>query len=277
MFRRSFLFPVLLLSGLTLLSCSAERKLAVEYVRKREPASALLIAPDFSYKYNFKIPDIGNFDDLSAEQKDSALFFSSDLLQYINDSTLFAAYLNGLSTGLKNYGFNTYMGESARRFIESGSDGLIINLAQLELEEFLDSISDDASYSEEENYRYQFYLNAINFNSWFEIARVNHQDTTLVLYTTNKITDEFQGGYQYFPFTGDVKYYYSIDSMTVDDVYQSAYSYSYYYSGLIFDYMMNEYVRTNLDTGKQPIGYYTYDRISGIVRKGYGQRMIRIR
>lgn len=277
MLRKGFLFPAVVLSFIVLLSCSAERKLAVEYVKKREPASALLIAPDFSYKYNFKIPDIENFFELSGAQKDSTLFFNSDLLQYIDDSVLFASYLKGLSTGLANYGFRTYSGESARKFIESGSDGLIINLAQLELEEYLDSISDEASYSEEENYNYQFYLNAINFNSWFEIARVNHQDTTLVLYTSNKITDKFEGGYQYFPFTGDVKYYYSIDSMTVDDVYKSAYSYSYYYAGLIFDYLMNEYVRTHLDAGKQPLGYYTYDRISGIVRKGYGQRMIRIR
>jgi hypothetical protein len=277
MLRKGFLFPAVVLSFIVLLSCSAERKLAVEYVRKREPASALLIAPDFSYRYNFKIPDIENFYELSAEQKDSALFFSSDLLQYINDSTLFAAYLSGLSTGLGNYGFRTYSGESARKFIESGSDGLIINLAQLELEEYLDSISDEGTYSEEENYNYQFYLNAINFNSWFEIARVNKQDTTLVLYTSNKITDKFQGGYQYFPYTGDVKYYYSIDSITVDDVYNSAYSYSYYYAGLIFDYLMNDYIRTHLPPGVMPVGYYTYDRISGIVRKGFGQRLIRIR
>lgn len=261
---------------LHLTSCNPERRLANNFVKKREPASILLLSPEFSYKYNYKVPDIDNFDSLPKQAQDSLLFFNSELLQYIDDSLLITNYIKGLSSGLKSLGFNVFTTGTTESFVNRGSDGLIVNVAQLELEEYLDSISDNASFGDEEHYNYNLYITAVNINSWLELTRVNHQDSAPVLYASNTLTDRFDGGFRYFPFTGEVKYDYTIDSLKVDDIYSSTISIGNLYAGLLFDHLMNDYIQRSLSPGMEPSKYYTWDRFSGTVRKSKGQRFTRL-
>ena len=193
MLRKLLVSFLLIAVFLQLFSCNPERQLAKDFIKKREPASILLLPPKFSYKYNFKIPDIDNFDSLSKPVQDSLLFYNSKLLQYIDDTLFIASYIRGLSSGLKSYGFNVFTTGTAGSFVNRGSDGLIVDVAQLVLEEFFDSISDNASFGDEEQYNYELYITALNINSWLEISRVNHQDSVLVLYASNTMTDRFNG------------------------------------------------------------------------------------
>lgn len=275
---RRFLFLLSLAAViLHLTSCNPERHLANNFIKKREPASILLLSPEFSYKYNYKLPDVDNFDNLSKQAQDSLLFFNSELLQYIDDSLLITNYIRGLSSGLKSLGFNVFTTGTTGSFVNRGSDGLIVNVAQLELEEFLDSISDNASFGDEEHYNYDLYITAVNINSWMELTRVNRQDSALVLYASNTLTDRFDGGFRYFPFTGEVKYDYTIDSLKVEDIYTSAISIGNLYAGLLFDYLMNDYIRMSMSPGMEPSKYYTWDRFSGTIRKSKGQRFTRLK
>jgi len=275
---RRFLFLLSLAAVLLhLTSCNPERHLANNFIKKREPASILLLSPEFSYKYNYKLPDVDNFDNLSKQAQDSLLFFNSELLQYIDDSLLITNYIRGLSSGLKSLGFNVFTTGTTGSFVNRGSDGLIVNVAQLELEEFLDSISDNASFGDEEHYNYDLYITAVNINSWMELTRVNRQDSALVLYASNTLTDRFDGGFRYFPFTGEVKYDYTIDSLKVEDIYTSAISIGNLYAGLLFDYLMNDYIRRSMSPGMEPSKYYTWDRFSGTIRKSKGQRFTRLK
>lgn len=277
MIRNSLYFVLLALISLQLASCSPERGLAKRFVRERQPLSILLLPPEFSYKYNFKIPDIENFDSLPKLTQDSLLYYNSELLQYISDSLLISGYINGMSSGLKTLGFNVHASESSESFVNRGSEGLIVNIAQIELEEYFDSISENASFGDEELYNYELYLTALNINSWFELTRVNQQDTTLVLYASNTLTDKFDGGFRYFPFSGDVKYEYTIDSLRLDEIYPSISFYGNLYAGYLFDFLMNDYIARNLQAGYQPSGYYTYDRLTGAIRKNNGQRFTRLK
>lgn len=262
------LFASLLLH---LTSCSLERRLANNFVTKREPVAFLLLPPDFSYKYSYKIPDIENFESLPQATQDSLLFYNSDLLQYINDSTLINGYINGLNSGLKALGYSVYLPGSTENFVNSASESIIVNLAQLQLEEFYDSISDDASFGDEELYSYELYITALNVNSWIELSRVNHNDTaTQTLYASSTLTDYFDGGFRYFPLSGDVKYTYSIDSLRVEDVYYSVNNLGYLYAGYLFDYLMNDYIQKNLPPGRLATQLYTFDRYAGMVRKQKG-------
>ncbi len=275
---RRFLFLLSLAAViLHLTSCNPERHLANNFIKKREPASILLLSPEFSYKYNYKLPDVDNFDNLSKQAQDSLLFFNSELLQYVDDSLLITNYIRGLSSGLKSLGFNVFTTGTTGSFVNRGSDGLIVNVAQLELEEFLDSISDNASFGDEEHYNYDLYITAVNINSWMELTRVNRQDSALVLYASNTLTDRFDGGFRYFPFTGEVKYDYTIDSLKVEDIYTSAISIGNLYAGLLFDYLMNDYIRMSMSPGMEPSKYYTWDRFSGTIRKSKGQRFTRLK
>ncbi|KAF0195189.1 MAG: hypothetical protein FD166_3050 [Bacteroidetes bacterium] len=269
----AFVIPLILLS----VSCSPERRLANSYVKKQEPVSVLLLMPDFSFKYAYKVPDVENFDSLGSAVQDSLLFFNSDLVQYLDDSIVISSYLEGLSSGLKNYGFNVFTSGMADGFVNSGTEALIFNLAQLQFEEFFDSISDEVSFGEEELYNYELFITALNINSWFELSGVNHYDTsTRILYTSQTITDYFDGGFRYFPFSGEVKYSYTLDSLKTSDVYRVVKDIGLQYSDYLYDYLMNDYVQKNLPPGTRAEQTYTYDRQAGVVRKNKGQGFIRL-
>jgi len=252
-------------------SCSIERKLGREYLKKKNPSAVLLLSPDFIYKSSFKVPDVDNFNALPTDVQDSLLFFSSDLVQYISDSVFFDTYLKGISLGLRQLGFTVYRQAAASDFINNGLNAVIVNLAQLQLEEFYDSISDDASYGDEENYNYELFINALNVNSWFELSRLNQNDTMKrILYSSTTYTDYFDGGFRYFPLTGDVKYYYTLDTLTVDQVYTNASYTGYKYAGYLFDYMMNTYISQHMPNGIVPEKNFTFDRNSVKLRKSKG-------
>ena len=266
--RRFLLFVSTTILLLQLTSCSPERRLANDFIKKNQPVSILLLAPDFSYKYNYKIPDIEDFDSLPVNVQDSLLFFNSRLLQYINDSTFFSNYLLGLATGLKSIGMNPYFFDSADTFLSTDSEALILNLVQLQFEEYYDSIGDEASFGDVELYSYELFITAVDVSSWFELSIINNHDTSAaVLFTSNTLSDNFNGGFQYLPFSGEVKYNYTIDSLTTDFIYSSAYALGNLYSGYLFDYLMNGYIQKNLPPEFTPKDQYTYERTSGMIKK----------
>jgi len=261
-----FIFITILMLQFT--SCSPERRLANEFIKNNQPVSILLLAPDFSFKYNYKIPDIADFDSLPVHVQDSLLFYNSRLLQYIDDSTFFSNYLLGMATGLKSSGVNPYFSDSADSFLSTGSEALILNLAQLQFEEYYDSIGDEASFGEVELYSYELFITAVDVSSWFELSMINNHDTSAaVLFTSNTLSDNFNGGFQYLPFSGEVKYNYTIDSLTTGFIYSSAYTLGNIYSGYLYDYLMNVYIQKNLPPDFTPINQYTFDRASGMIRK----------
>ncbi|MCB9016259.1 MAG: hypothetical protein H6541_10730 [Lentimicrobiaceae bacterium] len=276
--RKSLIAALAVMLMLLTGSCSVERQLAAEFMKKKEPVAVLLLAPDFMYKYSYKIPPVDNFNQLPAEVQDSLLFFNSDLIQYLNDSSFFNAYINGLSRGLRQLGYTVYREASTGDFINNKSKAMIVNLAQLQLEEFYDSISDEASYSDEENYNYGLFITALNVNSWLELSHLNQNDTAKrVLYASETYTDYFDGGFRYFPLTGEVKYYYTIDTLTPDQVYYYASNTGYQYAGYLFDYLLNSYITQHMPDKSQPIQPYTYDRNSGMIRKSKGQGFIELK
>lgn len=258
-------------------SCSPERRLAKSFVRNRGPVSVLLLAPDFSYKYSYKVPDVEKFDSLDAVVQDSLLFFNSALIQHLDDSAVFSNYMSGLSAGLKSYGFSVYSSSMADDFVNSVDEALILNLAQLQFEEFFDSISDEVSFGEEELYNYELFITGLNINSWFELSGINHYDTsTRILYTSQTITDYFDGGFRYFPFSGEVKYSYTLDSLKTSDVYRVLKDIGFQYSGYLYDYLMNDYIQKNLPPGISAEQTYTLNRQAGVVRKNKVQGFIRL-
>jgi len=262
---------------LLLISCSSERRLANSFVRNREPVAVLLLTPDFSYKYSYKVPVVEKFDSLETAVQDSLLYFNSGLVQYLDDSVVFSNYMSGLSAGLKSSGFSVYTSGMADDFVNSGTEALIFNLAQLQFEEFFDSISDEVSFGEEELYNYELFITALNINSWFELSGVNHYDTaTRILYTSQTITDYFDGGFRYFPFSGEVKYSYTLDSLKTSDVYRVIRDIGLQYSGYLYDYLMNDYIQKNLPPGIKAEQTFTYDRQAGVVRKNKGQGFTRL-
>lgn len=250
-------------------SCSPERRLASRYLNNKKSEAILLVAPDFIYKNSYKVPFLENFDSYSQYEKDSISYFTSDVVQYINDSVYISLFMNSLSNGLRYFGYKTYNDESADKFLEQKNNtSLIINYAQIQVEEYFDSINKYTSYDYLLTQSEPIFITAINMNNWLELAGLNNVDSSpIVLFNTRIITDDFKGNFIYYPLTGSYSYRYTIDSLSIDKLYNAAHSLGSLHSQWIFDYLMNEYVRKNLPQNRVPQKKFTFDLKNGVLKK----------
>ena len=263
---------LLVLSAFLLGSCSVERRLANEYFRHRQSNAVLVIPADYIYKRNLKAWEIEGAAEMNDATLDSALIANSLFLQYVSDSIFLEAYMNSLIDGLRKKGMKVYLKPDTDLFLEEERTKHIVNVAQLMLEESVDLLF-DPDYDIEHRIMGDFYLNTVLISSWFEISGVNEEDPkTAVAFAEMTLSDQFDGRMRYFPFTGNVVYTYSVDSINLNDVYYLASTAGSHYSGYIFDYLMNRFIDRNIPPGKPRTVYYRYDFNTRMLKKAYGER-----
>lgn len=255
-----FILSLILFIGI-LVSCSFERKLAREYVKSEENRSVLIIPPDYLFKTSLKEWQVDSINENDEWTRDSILFENSLYLKNIEDSVLLEYYISNYINELKAYGFNVYGEDSLMSFLNGQQNAFIINMAQLEIEEYIMPIKEEAEFGE-----YIYFevidLNAVNLNSWFEISRVNDNESVDVFFTSLYATDDLEGFFTFNYFTGDVGFRYSIDTLLVDEIYQLSAIAGYTYAGYTFDYLMNTYIQKRLlEEGLYSSNiYYHYNR-----------------
>ncbi len=258
-YNLAFFLSILLILN----SCNIEKKIAREYVSANKNISILILPPDFVYKTNLKTYEIKNFDSYDDFTKDSLLFENSLFLKYISDSIFLKNYTDNLNVELSKMGFNVYLSNNLNKFLSVKTSAYILNIAQLEIEEYKMPISDNDIYDDTILYYKNFDINAININSWFEITKLN--DTKYhkkLLYDSQYITDKFKGGFTYNPFTGKVRYKYSSQELNVDDIYKFSSVLGERYADYIYDYFLNEYIIQQIPKENQPKYYYHYNRFN---------------
>jgi hypothetical protein len=235
-----------LLFALILLSCSIERKIAREYIRNDTTRSVLVISPDFIFKTSLKSYEIDSAENLDEWALDSMLWESSLFLKYISDSLFLDYYFENYYAEMEALGFAVYKEDSLFSFLSGKNNAYIVNLAQLELEEYVMPIEEYEQFGE-----YLYYevidLNAINVNSWFEISRVNYEEDKALFFTSHYLTDEMHGAFRYYYFTGDVTFSYDIDTMLVEEIYKLGALIGHTYAAYTFDYLLNKYIDKRMD------------------------------
>ena len=251
------LFFALVTGILAITGCSPEMKLAKTYVKSHAAGPALVVFPDMVFKYNLKTDSL-NLDGLSEEEKDSLLWFASDFIQNINDSAFLTQYEKGYLDGLKELGIKTYTEKNLDDFFNNDSNGFVVNVAQIQLEEqyypYLDQIDlNGITYSHTQT------LNALDINTWFEMRLVNNPEKPKVLFTENLLTDDYEGFFEQNPFTGQMQYFYHIDSLNTDKIYHDIYDLGKQYASYTFDYLLNKYLDSNLPQDLKSNRYLHYD------------------
>ncbi|GAB1403494.1 hypothetical protein DSECCO2_602340 [anaerobic digester metagenome] len=255
-----------LMMGL-LTACSPERRLAREFVTLKEPVTVFLISPDFIFKESYKVPDSVDFAGLSKQQTDSVLFFNSRLLQYTSDSIFIGSYLQGMVAAMKTAGVKVFLADTGLRFAQSEMPAYIIHIAQLQLEEYYDSL---VSFPDilDESLVYVTYFTAVNVNSWYELSKLNDESSSRqVLFNSETIQDYVEDGMRYIPISGDYKFMSYIDSLTVTDVYELAGHVGFLNGNRLFDYMMNAWIKQRLPQQTGLIKLFSYDLTSGELRR----------
>ena len=240
--------------------CNPEKKLAKSFVYQSGKRSALVFSPEYIYKENQKTWLLdslkGNFSD---EQKDSLLWEMSDYVKNINDSIFLKKFTRGFFYQLAKYGFDVFDQDAIDLFMQNDSSAYFINIPQVELDETIYPYKDKMLINGY-TYFHQHYLNAIDLSTWLEISKVN--DTIInkqVMFASDLITDDLNGSFDYDEETDQLKYYYKIDTLTVNQLYDLAITLGKKYAGYTYDYLLNRYILTQKQPGDTLQYYWHYD------------------
>ncbi len=244
-----------------ILSCSIERKIAREYIKSDTARSVLLIPPGYLFKTSLKSYEIENSDELSQYELDSLLIENSLFLKHVSDSAFLSQYVNSFMKELEEMGFRVYPDDSLHAFLGGQNHAFIINLAQLELEEYVMPLEEEEQFGD---YVYTYYLdlNAINLNSWIEISRINFEEDKEFFFSSLYLTDEMDGYFRLNYFTGDVVFRHTIDTLLVDDIYSLGAVAGQLHAGYAFDHLLNKYIdkRMKEKNFRRSDIYYHYNR-----------------
>jgi len=258
-------------------SCTLEQKIGQKFFKEAAGNYAVMvIPPDFLYKTNLKTGDIEGFKNMTKAEQDSALFQNSHFIKEISDSTFLAGYITSLMEQLSFHGIKLYGPADFDGFLKHKGQNYVVSLAQAELEEYIKVVTTEEILGEEDYYQEEFTLNALNVNSWFEVARLNDTTTSKkqILYASHYIFDSFESRLVENPFTGDVVFKYAIDSLTIDDVYSFGKFLGMKYAEYLYDYFMNAYIFEKFPAEKEPAMYLHFDHKRRITYPAENDRFI---
>lgn len=260
--KSHFLFTgviILLISGF-FYGCNSEKKLAKQFVYQSDKRSSLIFTPDYLYKTNQKTWLLDSLKGtFSQEQKDSLLWELSDYIKNIDDSVFIKKFARGFMYQLAKYGFNVYGQEAIDLFMLNKSNAYLINIPQIELDETIYPYKDKTVVNGY-TYFHQHYLNAIDLSTWFEISKIN--DSVInkeVMFANDLMTDDLTGSFDYDETNDQLKYYYIIDTLTVNQIYNLAIELGKRYAGYTYDYLLNKYIITQKQPDDTLHYYWHYD------------------
>jgi len=245
-------------------SCSPERKLAVYYAKNASSINAIVLPPAYLFKVNQKTYLLDSLGITDESLFDSVLYANSTLLQYIDDSLFISNYIYGFKKELAVFGIKVYGENEMGKFLENDSNAVMVNVAQLELEEVLYPWEDEAQIYDTK-YTYSHLLNAIYINSWIEIGRYDQENNKQQVYFASDLTtDMVDGEFNYDVFSQKIQYMYNYDSLTVSQLYDYAYVLGRTYAGYTFDLLLNTYLDKKLLNGTRSDKYWRYDPIKHV-------------
>lgn len=236
---------IAIVSVLALSSCRTDMKLAKAFVAEHTGIQAAVYFPeqaDVKVEYNTQY-----------ERKTEALDgFSQDLFLDV----MYDAYADAMNA----YGVNVYVPSNANN-VQVDSVHWLVMLSRMEISGRITEY-EDYFFSDNDEYCYKTPLNTVNVASWFEVSDGEWKP---VLFCEHNLMDGFESKASYSFWTSQIEYNYTIDTLKLKDVYNYAVYLGKLYAGYTYDYMMNDYVDTemakkNNDWNRFPLRYDPYKR-----------------
>lgn len=246
--------------ALLLSACSVERQMGRKYIARADSTSFLVLFPAEVFVVNKKNENFDGSFLFSEAQKDTSLFRNSVLLPFLNDEAILTPFKESFVKELSNYGYRVYDTTQMDQFMAVEHHSRVLNVAQIELQEYLTSY-EDAVTVDEQVYTKVIYLNGINIGSWFEISPINEVEKAKipVLFATHDLTDRWNGYFVQRFLTGEIEYRLEIDSLQPNDVLNFAAYLGRLYAAYTFDYMLNRDIKSKTPLQEQTEVYYRYD------------------
>ena len=246
--------------ALLMSACSVERQMGRKYIARADSTSFLVLFPAEVFVVNKKNENFDGSFLFSEAQKDTSLFRNSVLLPFLNDEAILKPFKESFVKELSNYGYRVYDTTQMDQFMAVEHHSRVLNVAQIELQEYLTSY-EDAVTVDEQVYTKVIYLNGINIGSWFEISPINEVENAKipVLFATHDLTDRWNGYFVQRFLTGEIEYRLEIDSLQPNDVLNFAAYLGRLYAAYTFDYMLNRDIKSKTPLQEQTEVYYRYD------------------
>lgn len=222
----------------TLSSCRTDLKLAKTFVAERTGIQAAVYFPEKA--------EVKSEFNTSYGQSEVLKGFSQDLFLDI----MYGAYADALEA----YNVNVYIPEDADN-VQVDSLHWLVMLSRMEVTCRITEY-EDYLFSDTDEFSYKHPLNTVNVASWFE---VNDGDWKPVLFCEHNLIDGFDSHTDYSFWTGQLDYNYSIDTLNLDNVYNYAVYLGKLYAGYTYDYMMNDFVSTEMK--KQNLDYWNQNML----------------
>jgi len=235
--------------------CTLEQKLAKTFIGQKNFGDFYLLKPDRLFKYNLKEFEIPGIDTLGNYTKDSLLMANSLFLKNISDSVFIEAFTSGLATALESFGAEVLPEHAVDTLLVNGGTPHILNVAQFSLEEYIHPYSSEELVYDEIIVIDGIDLNAINYNVWLELGMLNTEKNNKVLFVSDFLLDYINGTLKQNLITGKMSFDYTIDTITMEQVYEYSRQFGKATANYLFDYLMNNYIGENLPED------YIYERI----------------
>jgi len=258
MLTRSLYLIALLIFLLT--GCSVEQKLGKLFVDSGKPTEYLLLHPSIIFKYNLKEFEVPGADTLDGYLKDSLMIENSLFLKTISDSLLIDQFMVGFGKMLESTGAKVILENSIDTVMEKEGTPYVVNIAQFSLEEYIHPYSSEEVVYDEVIVIDGIDLNAINYNVWLELGRMNTEKKNKVLFSSDYLLDSMNGTLKQNLLSGKMSYDYTIDTITMPEIYEFARLFGKISAQYLFDYLMNNYIGEYLpEDYPYERYYYHYD------------------
>jgi hypothetical protein len=240
---------------LLMTGCTLEQKLAKTFVKTEFHDDFYILKPDFIFKYNLKEFEIEGFDTLPGTFRDSLLMEKSLFLKSVVDSTIIEEYTAGLRSGFKKFGAGVLHEDAVDTLMDNGGTSYILNIAQFSLEEYIHPYSTEEWVYDEIIVIDGIDMNAINYNIWLELGRMNSEEKNQVLFVSDYFHDSMDGTLKQNLITGKMSFDYTIDTISIAQIYDFARRFGEKTAGYLYDYLLNAYIGENIPED------YPYERI----------------
>lgn len=270
---RKYRFWFLVFSVLVWLpSCLPEQKLAKSFIQSRQVFNLMVTSPGIVHKFNHKGETIKEFSSMDSLERERALWYGSQFIRYVSDSILLENYMNAFIDELRLLGMNVFLETTADSFNTSHPQSYMVNLAQIQLDEYIYPLQDEVEYYDSV-YVKNININAVDFSCWIDLNKAGIPNPrTTVLYATSTAYDAFDGRFYADPFSGQVRYRYSIDTLKAGELHELSSMLGKKHAGFLYDFFMNQYIGHHLPDGYDPLDYYHYNRKRDALVPAYEDR-----
>lgn len=241
-------------------SCSPERSLARKYAAKAKYKSVLVLLPTEVWLVNQKSDYSGSSFTFSQAKQDGRLFENTLIFPQLNQASVLRLFGESYLAELRKYGMRVYTEDQTEAFMNADTAAYILNLAQLELQEYYSPVEDEVLVGETV-YTYDFTVNGLNLALWLEFNKLNDNNLKkpTVLFATHDLLDRYEGYFTMKFMTGKVDYKLKVDTMNIERARNFISYLGRLYAAYTFDYMMNDYVDRKLGPAVVQRRYFRWD------------------